>query len=275
MNKLLNLPHIYYINSESKPELKHYTEQNFKRLGIFNFTRVSDKNFSVLEYEQWKDLLHHKDKVVPEIVDEISFSILIINTIKNWLETTNDSNMIIMSDSVDFQYIKYLDFDWDYLINNLPHDWDSILLGFEDLLGVIPCFLHPVRDSQGFGPTLVNRRYAEKIVEMHFYENKYNFFGKISNNFWKNKLNFISHNYFLNQSGRNYALPLLPKNSQLVIDKYFNQEKLELTHKLYSIFWKKIKPKMNTEQFFTFFSKDDLFLSKNIKNLKIRRKDIP
>jgi hypothetical protein len=270
--KFKNIPTVYYLNSDSNLYLKEYTEKNLRNIGIIDYIRVSDFEFCPQRYDEWKFLLHNHEKIIPEIISEISLCALIIKTIKNWLETTNESMMIIMFDNVDYQYAQYLDFDWEYLMENIPHDWDSILLGFEDLLRVIPCFLHPVRISHGTGPTLINRRYAEKLVRLHFYDGKFNFFKKISNNFWKNDLNFVSYNYFLNQCGISYALPIFPKNCELVSDKYFSSDNLELTKKLYSIFWKKIKPEMSTEKFFSYSGEDDLYLSENVKNIKVFKK---
>jgi hypothetical protein len=236
-SKFAGIPQVYYFNSDSDIYLREYTEQNLKNI---------------------------------EIISEISLCASIIKTIKTWLETTNESMMVIMFDNIDYQYIKYFDFDWEYLMNNIPHDWDSILLGFEDLLGIIPCFLHPIRGSHGTGPTLINRKYAEKLVKLHFYDNKYNFFRKISNNFWKNDLNFVSYNYFLNQCGASYALPLLPKNSALATDRYFSKDNLNLTKHLYSVFWKKVKQNITTEKFFSYTGVDDLYLSENVKTVKIK-----
>jgi hypothetical protein len=270
MNKFKGIPKVYYFNSDSKPYLKKYTEQNLENIGITNYTRISDFEFCPEKYNEWKFLLHNEEKIISEIISEISLCTLIIKTIKDWLESTDEPMMVIMFDNLDYQYVEYFDFDWEYLMKNIPHDWDSILLGFEDLLGIIPCFLHPIRISHGTGPTLINRKYAEKLVKLHFYDGKYNFFKKISNNFWKNDLNFVSYNYFLNQCGASYAIPLFHKHHKITNDKYFSNDDLKLTHHLYSVFWKKVKQNITTEKFFSYTGVDDLYLSKNVKNIRIK-----
>jgi hypothetical protein len=271
-HKFKGIPRVYYFNSDSKIYLKKHTRQNLEDLGINDYVRVSDYEFSVKRYDDWKFLLHNEEKVIPKIISEISLCALIIKTIKDWLETTDESMMVIMFDNIDYQYVEYFDFNWEYLMKNIPHDWDSILLGFEDLMGIIPCFLHPVKSSHGTGPTLINRRYAEKLVRLHFYDGKYNFFRKISNNFLKNNLNFVSHNYFLNQCGASYALPLFPKHYNLTDDIYFSNDNLKLTKKLYSIFWKGVKKNVSRERFFSYTGVDDLYLSEKTKTIQIRVK---
>jgi len=183
----------------------------------------------------------------------------VIKTIKDWLDNTDELMMILMFDDIDFQYIKYWDFDWKYLMDNLPHDWDSILLGFDDVIGAIPFYLHPISSSHSAGPTLINRRYAEKLVRLHFCDGKYNFYRKISNKFWKTDSGFVSYNYFLNHCGMSYALPLFPKHGSMTQDLYY-------------LFWTKVYKNVPREVFFSYSAGcdlDDLILTKGIKRIKL------
>ena len=247
-----NIPHIFYIDSGNS----EYTEKNLENLGISNFTKVK-------KFEISKELVYNNCEITEELVS----SILYIHTIKNWLESTTDDNMIIMSDHVDYSYVEYFHegWDWDYLMDNLPHDWDSILLGFEDKLGVLPCFLHPMRDSHGTGMTLLNRKYAQKLVKFHYIDGKYNFFQKISNTFWKNDSGLVSPHYFMNQCGRSYAIPMFPRNPDLFQDDHFSSELIETNKKLYFLWWTKVRDKISVDQFHLYFSPKDVYL--NLKHL--------
>jgi len=189
MDRFENIPHIYYINLEERTDLREYTEQNLINIGISNFTRVSNLQFRSEDFARWRHLVYNDHKVTFELQSEISQSILYIDTIKRWLENTTEKYMIIMPDHIDYSYVEYFydEWNWDYFMKNIPHDFDSILLGFEDKLNILPCFLHPMRDSHGTGMTLLNRKYAEKLVKFHYVSEKYNFFQKISNRFWKNE----------------------------------------------------------------------------------------
>jgi hypothetical protein len=266
-NKFENIPDIYYINSEDRVDLKEYTENNLINIGISNFKRISNSQFNPKDFTSWEKLVYNQDKVTTDIQSEIALSILYLHTIKTWLETTNEKYMIIMSDHVDYSYVKYFheDWNWDYFMDNLPHDCDSILLGFEDKLDILPCFLHPMRDSHGTGMTLLTRKYAEKLVKFHCIGDKYNFFQKISNEFWKNSDGFVPLHYFMNHCGKSYAIPMFPRNPELIEDKYFSKNSLKNNKKLYSLWWKKCKSRFTLEQFYLYHSPDDFYL--NFKQL--------
>jgi hypothetical protein len=266
-NKFKNIPHIYYLNSEEKWNLKEYTEKHLDKIGISNFTRISNLEFHPKDVENWRHLVYNKDSMTSEIESEVALSILHINTIKKWLETTREKYVIIMSDHVDYSYVEYFyeDWDWDYFMKNIPHDFDSMLLGFEDKLGVLPCFLHPIRDSHSTGMTMLTRKYAEKLVKFHYIDGKYNFFQKISNKFWKTSTGLVPLHYFMNQCGKSYAIPLFPRNTEFTEDKYFTKEEMTNNQKLYSSWWQQFKNYISTEQFHLYFSPEDFYL--NIKQL--------
>jgi hypothetical protein len=44
--KLIGIPHIYYINLENELKRREYMENQFKNLGIKNYTRVNASKFS-------------------------------------------------------------------------------------------------------------------------------------------------------------------------------------------------------------------------------------
>lgn len=264
-----NMPHIYYLNSKERYDLKEYTESNLLSIGINNFTRVE-------KLERYDHLLYNSEKINPENISELSISVSYLDTIKKWLEETTEKNMIIMSDHVDFSYVKYFheDWNWDFFMQNIPHDWDSILLGFEDRLTVLPCFLHPMRDSHGTGMTLLNRRYAKKLLKFHTTNNKYNLFQRVSNKFWRTDNGLIPLHYFLNQCGKSYAIPLFPRNPDLTEDKYFSDEIIKNNGKLYSLWWKEYSEMISTEQFHLFHSSKDLYLSSKHLEKKLSVREI-
>lgn len=270
MNKI---PKIYYFNREKRTDLKSYMESNFHKIGIVNYERISI-DYDLENYQYWKDLLLHEEKVNSNIIDELSLSITIIQTLKKWVETSNDETIILTEDVVDFSFFEYFHFEVDYFFKNLPYDWDSILLGFEDLLGVVPCFLHPVSDSHGTGVTLLNRKYVKKLIKLHYKNEKFNFFHKISNNFWKTESGFVPPHYFLNQCGRSYAIPLFPRNPDITEDKYFDLENLRMNKKLYFLFWKKLKENFSVEDFFCYFSSKDLYLNPKKKTVSLEYSNI-
>jgi hypothetical protein len=262
MEKFKNIPDIYYINLKDRVDLREYTENNLNAIGIHNFKRVSNSKFS--DENNWKSLIHNENLLTPQIESEVFLSILYIYAINQWLHESSEKYMIIMSDNVDYSYIEYFhdEWNWDYFMNNIPHDFDSILLGFEDKLEVLPCFLHPIRDSHGTGMTLLTRKYAEKLVKFHYVDEKYNFFQKISNRFWKNSNGLVPLHYFMNQCGKSYAIPMFPRNPSLTEDNYFDKNILMNNKKLYSMWWKTLRDTTTMEQFHLFHSDKDFYLNK-------------
>jgi hypothetical protein len=241
MEKFKEIATIYYITRFDNYKLQEYTETNLEKNEIFNFNKVTyDNNFSEN--------------------DELNFSISIIKTLRTWLEKSSEKYVIISTDDIDYEYIDYFHFDWNCLMNNLPYDMDSLQLGFEDKLEILPCFLHPVKDSYGFGMTLIKRRYAEKLVKLYYVNGEYKFNHKISNVFWKRSDNFVTPHYFLNQSGRGYSIPMFPRNPDLVNDKYFMRESLQNHKKLYSLWWKKLRDTRSLDNFFCYSTFNDLIL---------------
>ena len=252
MEKFKEIATIYYITRFDNYKLQEYTETNLEKNEIFNFNKVTyDNNFSEN--------------------DELNFSISIIKTLRTWLKKSSEKYVIISTDDIDYEYIDYFHFDWNCLMNNLPYDMDSLQLGFENKLETLSCFLHPVKDSYGFGMTLIKRRYAEKLVKLHYVNGEYKLYHKISNLFWKRSDNFISPNYFLNQSGNGYSIPLFPRNPDLVDDKYFTKESFQNHRKLYSLWWKKFRDQRSLEEFFCYSTPNDFFLELNQKNVYLHK----
>ena len=79
-------------------------------------------------YDDWKNVLHLPDRI-PErhrLIASITLSLL--ETIKYWLETTDEKHLILMEDDFDLNLIEYWHFNWEYLMSNIPYDWDCIQL---------------------------------------------------------------------------------------------------------------------------------------------------
>jgi hypothetical protein len=271
-NKFKGIPHVYYLNLDCRVDRREHTESNFKYWKIDNYTRVSASNYMIENYDEWKHFILDTSKITTKLLTiRCAQTLSIIKLIENWFKSTNDPYMILMEDDINFEFLEYMHFDWEYLMNNIPHDWDSILLGFENDCS-IPCFLHPVMYYHNTGPTLINRYYAEKLLRLHIIDGKYNFFHKISNIYWKNvcgENDYIIGDYFINQCGRSYAIPLMPQRTDMgahsmKINKtlYKNDSQI-LSEKLYTIWWTKLRDKYSLREFFTYAKPNDLFLTKN------------
>ncbi|NDB28738.1 hypothetical protein EB151_04210 [archaeon] len=169
-DKLKGLPPIILATIDERPDKREYAETQYDYWGIKDYTVVSGSKYQLSTYEDyWKDLVILNP--FPEgykrknwHIAEISITVAHLVNIKNWLETTNDPYVIIMEDDYDLSFIEHWHFDWEYLMNNIPYDWDCIQMSFENEK-LVPCFLHPILSGHDTGASLINRRYAEKIIQ--------------------------------------------------------------------------------------------------------------
>jgi len=275
-DKLIGLPPVYYVNLDNRLDRRNYMESQFERWKIRNATRVSASKYLASEFDLWKHKLHDLD-IIENVkhlhISTIANSITHIEMIKTWLETTNDPYMIMMEDDYDLSLIEYWNFDWTYLMNNIPYDWDCIQLGFESST-YISFFLHPIMPfGTYFGPCLINRDYAEKIVKLHYVNDKFVTILKI-NHHTLYKPYVINADYFIPHNGRTYCIPLITCNTEL--DSYENKEVRSIPHhqesrKLYYDWWKNKHHNYSLEEFFSYGKDNDLEMTfkVNIENTNI------
>ncbi len=256
--KLKGIPHIYYINLKHREDRKEFIESQFKRWGITNFTRVNASKYSKDEYDSWKDILHLNHLIPQDLCRPVAVSISHLETLKEWLENTEEDNVIIMEDDTDISLIEYWNFDWEYFMNSIPYDWDAIQLMYNSAIRVY-CFLHPKKMITWNGPMLISRSYAEKLLSLYYIDGKYNFIKKVNR---INKVNSIDNkkdstgrysildvDEFLGFNGKVYQIPLFTQNPYL-------EEPPKPHHivsrKIHLLWWTKVKDEFTLEDFFTY-----------------------
>jgi hypothetical protein len=275
--KLKGLPYIYYLNLDERLDRRNYTEEQYEKYKIKNFERFSSSKYQFQNFNEWKDTVILNDysylKRWRHHVVEISISILILDAIRHWLISSNDSYFLLMEDDYDLSYIDHWHFDWEYLMNNIPFDWDCIQLSFENDK-IIPCYLHPICSGHSTGASLIQRSYAEKLIKLLYVDGKYDLSQKISN--WKRSIGLnipnLTGDYFLGHCGRTYCIPLISTNpeygSYSFNYKRNDREDLTFTRKAYDKWWTKFRDKFTLEEFFMFGKPNDLVMTiENIDTL--------
>jgi hypothetical protein len=276
-NKLKNIQNIYYLNLDERPDRRDYMESQFDKWKIKNFTRVSASKFKISNYDEWKDkvILNPNTELYfqsPRHILEVCTALSYFDLIKNWLETTNDEHMIIMEDDYDLSMIEYWHFDWEYLMNNIPYDWDVIQLGFENKL-VIPCFLHPTLDKYGTGALLINRDYAKKIVKLHYTsDGRYNLYQKLCSYTWTQQYECpsVTIDYAISKNGKSYSLPLIYINPDIgsyeVNYHRPDQQWLYEIKRIYHFWWKDLRDNYTLKEFFTYGKPNDKIIKVSVNN---------
>lgn len=284
--KLKGIPKVYYFNLDSRQDKQEYMESQFDFWEI-DYKRISSSKFTPINYHEWKDKViinpnwDFLTDTFPREYGEIKYQKYVIETahvlnqletIKNWLETTDEKYMILMEDDHDLSMIEYMHFDWEYLMNNIPYDWDVIQ--FEVTNGTaIPCFLHPTMDKSWTGPLLINRGYAEKLMRIHYTnEGKVNFNQKICSNKWTEQIDSLGlvPDYVISKNGKGYSMPLIymdPKFGSYE-DNFMRPDFPEFYQHikdLYHQWWKILRDEYLLEDFFTHGKENDLILKVDSK----------
>jgi hypothetical protein len=213
-NKLKNLPPIFYQNLDHREDRKENMETQFKKWGITDYTRVSASRFSVDKIGEWK---HNLDLMLLTPSDA-SIVMNQFTTIIDWYNSGISEYCIIMQDDLNLDLIEYWMFDWDYLIKNLPYNWDCVQLYFCHY-AYIPMHLKKrLRGCSSGACQLINRWYAEKLIKLHLRPDG----GfKLKNNLRDHLVEkecYSSDDWLLYQVGVNYTLPIFCLNQQLSQD---------------------------------------------------------
>ena len=284
-DKLKGIPPIILLTLDGNLDRQEYTETQYDYWGIKNYTKVSVSKYQLSTYEDWKDLVilnpfdeNYKRK--NHHIAEISITLSHLINIKNWLENSSDPYVIIMEDDYDLSFIEYWHFDWEYLMNNIPYDWDCIQMSFENEK-LVPCFLHPILSGHDTGASLINRRYAEKIISLHYKEGKFDLSQKICNYKWSNRAintygglgmpNFTT-DYFLGHNGKTYCMPLISVNQNFGswaqnICRKKERIDLEFSYKAYQKWWTELRDEYTLEEFFTYGKPNDrIIIPRELEN---------
>jgi hypothetical protein len=254
-NKLKGIPHIYYFNLDNRTDRKQYMENQFNNWGIKNYTRISSTKYLASKLDEWRHLvigdIYYWGQNSPVTANAMCH----IEFINWWVNETDDEYVILMEDDYDLNLIEYWHFDWEYLMNNIPYDWDCIQLGYESD-DKINFFLCPKPStSTFFGPCMINKRYAKKIVDLHYKDNKFLFNNKVNKYSLLNQGGGCTVDYFMCENGRTYCIPLITTNNDIFsyeenVPRIFEHH--VKSRELYYYWWKNERDNFTLEDFFIY-----------------------
>lgn len=253
-DKLKEIPSIYYLNLDSELDRRKYMEKQFEKWNLSNVTRFSASNYLVENYEDWKNILHFPEKITEknhQLTASITLSTL--EMIRHWLETTSENHLILFEDDYDLNLIEYWHFDWKYLMKNIPYDWDCIQLGFESNR-YIKFFLHPKDLTSTYGPILINRHFAQKLINLHYINQKYMLIRKYGSYPFNTGYRVVSLDSFICFLGKTYQLPLITQNPNL--DKVPKPHHF-VCRDLYYDWWQNKRDNFSLKEFFSYGKEND------------------
>lgn len=261
-DKLKGIPSIYYLNLDSEVDRRKYMERQFDKWGLTNVKRFSGSKYLVDDYESWKDILHFPqliNKRPQRLIAAITLSTLEI--IKYWLDTTDEKHLILFEDDYDLNLIEYWHFDWEYLMKKIPYDWDCIQLGFESQY-YIQFYLSPKDRWTGYGPVLINRHFAQKLINLHYVKEKYMLIRKYGPHPFDTGYRVVSLDEHIPWLGRTYQIPLITQNPYLdVVPKKHHF----LCRDIYYDWWQNKRDNFTLDDFFSYSKEHDHKMIERVK----------
>jgi hypothetical protein len=165
-SKLNDMPTIIYRASSENPPI----EQELSSWGISNYRKHYDK-YSPQKYKDWKHLL--LDDGLMQTPLELSYSINIIDAIVDWYDNTDDEICIVADENVTFKNAKRWQFDWTFLMQQLPYNWDCIQL-FVYCSEALKMHMHPwIKSNRGQQCFMITRYFAKRLKHFHYIEEKF------------------------------------------------------------------------------------------------------
>lgn len=253
--KLKGFPHIHYVNLDNRVDRREYMEKQFDYMKLPH-TRISASKFLASRLDEWAPQ-YVVGKVTGIPAYALGNSITHLEFMKTWLETTTDPHLLMMEDDYDLSLFEYWNFDWNYLMNRVPFDWDCIQLGYESD-EFLPFFLHPKLRHTYFGPVLMTREYVEKILDLHTYNGKYRFDMILSSKKFKGCATTVD--YFIAHTGRTYCIPLITTNINSPSTEFgldIPRTHHEKSKHAYYYWWMKKHRSFTLDEFFTYGKKND------------------
>tara|TARA_B100000214_G_scaffold39361_1_gene24691 strand:+ start:1404 stop:2207 length:804 start_codon:yes stop_codon:yes gene_type:complete len=252
--RLRNFPHVYYVNLDNRRDRRIYMEDQFQQWRL-EYTRVSSSKYAESKVGEWSNKIDGKCKNLPVYV--VGNAITHLEFMKDWLSTSTDPFLCLMEDDYDLNLIQYWNFNWDYLMNRVPYDWDCLQIGFESTK-FIPFFLHPKLNHSYFGPVILQRDYVEKILDLHSSGDKWKFLGTIGDSKFNNTASTVD--YFIGHTGRTYSIPLITTNDKLTSGENsvtINRIHHTKSRNAYYHWWAKEHKKFSLDDFFTYGKEND------------------
>ena len=108
-DKLKGFPPIRLLTLDERPDRVEYTESQYDYWGIKDYTICSGSKYQLSTYQEWKNsvILNPFDdyETKDDHIKVLSITVSYLETIKNWLETTNEKYCLLMEDDYDLGFI--------------------------------------------------------------------------------------------------------------------------------------------------------------------------
>ena len=215
-HKLRSLPPIYYFNLDHRIDRREYLEKQFLDYGITNYHRVNSSRYSVDNYEEWKPKV-----ITDKLRTQVWFLATLIDRIHgiiDWYNSNVSETCLIVEDDFCLEPVEYWDFDWETFISRLPCNWECIQLHIIGEKFLTMNLSKWYRNNHSTGCILINRSYAEKLIKLHYIDNKFKLYSNYGYNKNWPEYHYQSVDFVLYQIGVTYSIPLFTTNYNFLSD---------------------------------------------------------
>ena len=160
MNKLNGMPCPNVINLSECEDRKRYMANKFAEYGVspvfYSYSRFEDSDNEIVG-----------DESAIALTSKGCFSSHLL-TIRDWLLNTEDELGIFFEDDVDFETVKYWNFNFDEFIASISDDWDAFQLC--GIYETYPLMIPRTRKfwDHGIQCYMLKRSYAQRLVDFYF-----------------------------------------------------------------------------------------------------------
>ena len=215
--KFKNIPQIFYLNLDKRLDRKKYTEDQFKLLGINNFTRISAERYALHNFYKWRS------KVSPKIINELPRICTLLNQLQviiDWYDSNSSKYCIISEDDVNYLTAKYWPFTWDQFFKKLPCNWDCVQLHVIGEYFVPMGLTDRFKNNHSAACYLINRNFARKLKQIYYSNDKFVFHENYGYNL--ERYHYQSADFVPYEVGVTYSFPLFITKSSFESDSYLN-----------------------------------------------------
>lgn len=251
--KIGGIPKIIYMNHPNNVVEDEYMKKQFETWKIKDYQKYTKQYFEDT-YHDWKDLILDEDLM--QSPKEIASTITVIDSVIQWYDRNDSDVCIFMDDDIDLSPIKDWIFDWTFLQEHLPYNWDCIQLfcSREDKLNM---HLHPwKKNNKSCKCFMITRYFAKRLKNYHYIDGKY----KLHHPTPDRSINLFKYgniDTFFYDLGLTYTLPIFCLNVGYTSDNnnYSTSQKLSSTAIKY--WWREKSKSFSSSEFFHYNKGDN------------------
>lgn len=224
MNKLKNLPPIFYLNLDHRTDRKKHIEDQFKKWDITDYTRWSASTFDSKKIDEWG----HKLDMMLLAPSDASILMNEFTLLIEWYDSGISEYCMVVQDDLSFDLVEYWPFTWDDIIKKLPYNWDIVQFYYcHDW--ALNMHLHPRKwHSSSAACFIVNRFFVEKLKKIHLTPDGSIKCDQSLRDLQVPRESYSSDDFLIYQIAKSYTLPILTLDPKLAVMQDNNQNNSDI-----------------------------------------------